>query len=180
MNCLIRIRQFIFPIWMGLSEHLTFCKLTVRYGWQMTLVDAILLLVQRANNFVETFQLENKSANNWIPNVLSWWQPSPKVHVYFALAGSLIINCLDAVMFNLDLVLRHKIYNSWLLHLDLEWLIKDQCDSLQTLLLVFRETNPVLQASTAPGFGRPRRFHAKRRWPRPKAWMAPLTNMLDF
>ena len=32
---------------------------------------------------------------------------------------------------------------------------------------------PALQASTAPGFGRPRRFHSKRGWPRPKAQAAP-------
>ncbi len=37
-----------------------------------------------------------------------------------------------------------------------------------------RVGGPVLQSSTAPGFGRPRRFHAKRGWPKPKAQAAPL------
>ncbi len=31
-----------------------------------------------------------------------------------------------------------------------------------------------------PAFGRPRKFHAKRGWPKPKAQTAPLTDILHF
>ena len=42
---------------------------------------------------------------------------------------------------------------------------------------------PVLQASTSPGFGRPRRFHAKRGWPKPSeppCYVTLLCSQTDF
>ncbi len=50
-----------------------------------------------------------------------------------------------------------------------------QAIHLKQNVLAWSQPSPVLQASTAPpGFGRPRRFHAKRGWPKPKAQTAPL------
>ncbi len=54
---------------------------------------------------------------------------------------------------------------------DLERLLL-KADERNISKFVFR---PLLQASTAPGIGRPRRFHAKRGWPKPKAQPAPLS-----